>query len=136
MIQLNPYLRFNGKAKEAFAFYKDCLGGEVTLTTIGETPMAEYMPDKKDNIFHAQLESGNVVLLGSDLVGSEGIIKGNTMVLTLTCSSKEEGETLFGKLSEGGKVGHKLEEQAFGTIGDFTDKFGVDWFLVIKVPKI
>src|SRR5258708_11227963 len=82
MIQLNPYLRFNGKAKEAFAFYKDCLGGEVTLTTIGETPMAEYMPDKKDNIFHAQLESGNVVLLGSDLVGSEGIIKGNTMVLT------------------------------------------------------
>jgi len=131
-MRLNPYLRFNGNAKEAFEFYKDCLGGELTFTTIGQSMMAEHMPDKKEQIFHAELKNDMVILLGSDLIGSEGVIKGNVMVLTLTCNSKEEGETLFAKLSTGGKVGHPLEEQSFGTIGDFTDKFGNDWFLFIE----
>ena len=88
------------------------------------------MPDKKDNIFHAQLKSGDLVLLGSDMTPDEGLKKGNTMVLTLECDSKEEAKTLFSKLSEGGKIGHELSEQDFGTIGDFVDKYNVDWFVV------
>jgi len=41
-----------------------------------------------------------------------------------------ETETLFAKLSTGGTIGHHLSEQPFGLIGDFTDQFGVDWFVV------
>ena len=92
--------------------------------------MAAYMPEKQDQVFHAQLQQGEMVLLGSDMVGEEGLIKGNTMVLTLECSSKEETETLFAQLSAGGTIGHPLSEQPFGLIGDFTDQFGVDWFVV------
>ena len=130
MALIHAYLRFNGNAKEAFAFYQSCLGGDLSLTTVGQSPMAQYMPEKQDHVFHAQLQQGDLVLLGSDMVGEEGIIKGNSMVLTLECTSKEEAETLFTKLSAGGKIGHDLSEQPFGLIGDFTDQFGVDWFVV------
>lgn len=130
MAQLHPYLRFNGNAKEAFDFYKSVLGGELTLTKVSDSPMAKYMSDKQDNVFHAQLKNENIILLGSDMVGEEGLKKGNTVVLTLQCSSKDEAEKYFGKLSEGGTVGHELAEQEFGTIGDLQDKFGTDWFVV------
>jgi PhnB protein len=52
------------------------------------------------------------------------------MVVTLECNSKEEAKDLFTKLSDGGKVGHELADQPWGMIGDFQDKFNVDWFVV------
>lgn len=42
-------------------------------------------------------------------------------------SSKAEIEPAFAKLSEGGNVGHPLNEEFFGTFGELTDKFGIDW---------
>lgn len=130
MALIYVYLRFNGNAKEAFDFYKECLGGELTIQTVAESPMAQYMPDKKEDVFHAQLKNGNLVLLGSDMVGDEGLKPGNSMVATLECSSKEEARELFAKLSAGGRVGHELADQPWGMIGDLQDKFGVDWFIV------
>ena len=136
MAVIHSYLRFDGNAQEAFDFYKSVLGGDLTITKVGDSEMAQFMPEKKDKIFHAQLKKGELVLLGSDLGPDEGLTKGNTMVLTLECSSKEEAHTLFDKLAEGGKVGHPLGEMGFGTIGDLQDKFGVDWFIVaMKNPQ-
>jgi len=131
MTKLNPYIRFNGNAQEAFTFYKSVLGGELAVTRIGDSPMAQFMPEKKDNIFHAQLKNDMIILLGSDLTPEEGLKKGNTMLLTLECSNKEEAEKYFTQLSEGGKVGHPLSGMNFGLIGDLEDKFGVDWFVVV-----
>jgi len=130
LAQIFTYIRFNGKAKEAFDFYKQCLGGELAIQTIAESPMAQFMPDKKDQVFHAQLTNGKFTLLGSDMVGEEGLKYGNNMVATLQCESKEEAKDLFTKLSAGGKVGHELAEQPWGMIGDFQDRFNVDWFVV------
>jgi PhnB protein len=130
MAVINGYLRFEGKAKEAFDFYKSVLGGELSITKIGDSPMAQFMPDKKDSIFHAQLKNDKLVLLGSDMAPDEGVKRGNGTVLTLECGSKEEAQELFSKFSEGGKVGHELSEMDFGLIGDLQDKFGVDWFVV------
>ena len=130
MAVIHTYLRFNGNAKQAFEFYKECLGGDLSIQTIGESPMAQFMPDKKSDVFHAQLKKGEMVLLGSDMVGEEGLKHGNNMVITLECSSKDEAKDLFAKLSAGGKVGHDLEDQPWGMIGDFQDKFGADWFVV------
>jgi PhnB protein len=96
----------------------------------GEFPDGTVYAGEERSCFHAQLQHGDMVLLGSDMVGEEGLTKGNNMVLTLECASKAEAETLFTRLSEGGKVGHPLIEQPFGGIGDFADKFGVDWFVV------
>lgn len=130
MAIIHTYLRFNGNAKEAFNFYKDCLGGELSIQTVGQSPMAKYMQDKNDLVFHAQLKKGDLVVLGSDLVPDEGYKKGNSVVVTLECESKDEARELFDKLSKDGTVGHVLEDQEWGTIGDFTDKYNIDWFVV------
>jgi PhnB protein len=126
---IHPYLRFGGSAKEAFTFYQECLGGELNLTTVGESPMASFLPDKAEQVFHVQLKSGDIVLLGSDMVGEEGLQHGNTMVAALDCSSKDEAKRLFDALSADGVIGHPITEQPWGTIGDFKDRFGVDWFV-------
>ena len=34
--KLNPYLSFDGNAREAMEFYRDALGGELTVNTFGE----------------------------------------------------------------------------------------------------
>lgn len=96
MAKLNPYVRFNGNAREAFEFYKSCLGGTVTYTTVGESPMGKDMPDKS-KIFHAELTSGKLVLLGSDMVDEKGLSRGNGVVLTISCDSKEEAGMFFFK---------------------------------------
>jgi len=55
------------------------------------------------------------------------------MTLCLICSSKEEIETLYAKLSAGGRMEHPLNEEFF--IGDLVDKFGMSWMLSLdKVP--
>jgi PhnB protein len=75
------------------------------------------------------------VLLASDMVGPEGVKKGNDVSLTLVCSSKAEIETSFSKLSAGGKVAHPLKEEFFGTYGDLTDKYGINWMFTYEKPK-
>ena len=39
MINLSPFLLFDGNCAEAMAFYQSCLGGELTLTRVCDTPM-------------------------------------------------------------------------------------------------
>ena len=68
-----------------------------------------------------------MVLMASDNLGQEGYKHGNTVSLCLVCGSKEEIETLFSKLSAGGRVKHSLKEEFFGTYGDLTDKYGFNW---------
>ena len=131
MTQINSYLTFNGNCLEAMTFYKECLGGELTFQTIGESPMADKMPQQmKDCILHATLVKGTLVLMGSDMVSESGLVKGNAVSLSLNCSSKEEIKTCYEKLSSGGKANHPLEDTFWGALfGNLTDKFGNHWLL-------
>src|SRR6202046_2871896 len=38
MTTLTPYLLFDGKSRQAMEFYRSCLGGELILTIVKETP--------------------------------------------------------------------------------------------------
>ncbi|WP_341225476.1 VOC family protein [uncultured Arcticibacterium sp.] len=131
MKQINAYLTFNGSCREAMTFYKECLGGELTFQTIGESPMSEKMPAKmKESILHATLTKGQVVIMATDCVRPEGLIKGNAVSLSLNCSSDEEIKSCYEKLSAGGHANHPLEDTFWGAVfGDLTDKFGNNWLL-------
>jgi len=84
MININAYLTFGGNCREAMSFYKDVLGGELQLQTIGDSPMADKMPQgMKDYILHAQLTNGTLLLMGSDMVSEQGLQKGNAVSLML-----------------------------------------------------
>ncbi len=131
MTQINSYLTFSGNCREAMNFYKDCLGGALTMQTISESPLAEKMPPQmKESILHSTLTNQNLVLLASDMVGEKGLIRGTAMSLMLNCSSEEEIRNFYQKLSAGGETTHPLEISFWGALfGDLTDKFGNQWIL-------
>ncbi len=128
--QLNVYLSFQGNCREAMQFYQDCLGGELILQTVKESPMAAQWPVYvQDDILHASLIHDQLVLLGSDMGGRGGLVQGNTISLSLQCSSEEEIERFFSNLSLGGKVTHALHSFYDGSIGALTDRYGMNWVL-------
>jgi PhnB protein len=131
MTVINPYLTFSGNCREAMTFYKECLGGELNVQTIGDSPLSEKMPPQmKDCILHATLTKDALLLMGSDMVDESGLRKGNAVSLSLNCSSEEEIKTTYAKLSAGGKATHPLEDTFWGALfGDLTDKYGNHWLL-------
>jgi len=131
MAQINSYLTFSGNCRQAMTFYQKCLGGELKLQTIGESPMADKMPQQMKNcILHAMLTRDELVLMGTDMVGEDGIVKGNSVSLMLNCESEEEIKKVYAKLSTGGQPTHPLEDTFWGALfGDLTDKYGNHWLL-------
>ena len=131
MAQIISYLTFNGNCREAMTFYKKCLGGTLTFQTVGESPLSGKMPKRmKDCILHATLKKDSLALMGSDMVGEEGLRKGNSVSLSLTCSSEDELNNYYAKLSKGGSADHPLKDTFWGAkSGDLTDKFGNHWLL-------
>jgi len=131
MTKINSYLTFSGNCREAMTFYKDCLGGELTLQTIGDSPLADKMPPQmKESILHSTLVKDALILMASDMVGEKGLIRGTAVSLMLNCSSEEEIKTFYAKLSEGGQSTHPLEISFWGALfGDLVDKYGNQWLL-------
>ena len=53
MLRCTPFLLFDGNCAEAMTFYHNCLGGELTLTKLGDTPMkAQFPPEKYNRIIN------------------------------------------------------------------------------------
>ena len=56
--RLNPYISFNGQARQALEFYQSVLGGELAVNTFGD--FAQAGGDHAavaDQIMHGQLET-------------------------------------------------------------------------------
>lgn len=135
MPKLNPYLNFDGKAEEAFHFYKSVFGGEFLgeVHKIGGAPGTENLSDEEKNrVMHIALPIGSDLLMGSDTLPSAGhqLIEGNNNHISIFTNSREEADQLFRGLSDGGVVEMPLEDQFWGDYyGSFEDKFGVKWMI-------
>jgi PhnB protein len=118
-------------------FYKECLGGELSLQTVGESPMSYKMPSEIQNaILHSILTKGELVLMGSDMVADAGLSKGNSVSLMLNCESEKEVRDCYEKLAKGGERTHPLEVTFWGALfGDLTDQFGNHWLLHYQMNK-
>jgi len=130
--QINAYVGFNGNCTEAMNFYKECLGGELMLQKIADSPIADQFPETMRNqILHSSLmKNGTLLLMATDCVAPGGFQHGNNVALSLNCSSEEEINTFYSKLSEGGKIIDSLKQQFWAAIsGVFDDKFGIRWML-------
>lgn len=136
MTSIHSYLTFNGNCREAMTFYQQCLGGELSFQTIGESPLSGKMPPQmKESILHSTLINGSMIIMASDMAGEIGIIKGNSVSLMLNCSSEEDIKNYYKKLSSGGSADHPLEDTFWGAIfGDLTDKYGNHWLLNFHKP--
>jgi len=133
--RLNPYVSFDGTARQAMEFYRDVFGGELALSTFGE--MGSPDGPEANRIMHGRLEtpSGYTLMCADTPPGME-FRPGNTMTISL---SGDDGDQLRGywqKLSEGGAVSVPLEKQMWGDVfGMCTDRFGVDWMVNISQPQ-
>ncbi len=130
MTQTSPYLLFNGNCAEAMSFYKDCLGGELFMQKISDSPMAnDFPPALREGILHASLNNGGIVLLASDMANPNPAPAYSPVNISLSCSTKEEMAGFYEKLSAGGKKTRPPHEFFAGTIGALTDKYGMEWIL-------
>ncbi|GJQ64208.1 MAG: VOC family protein [Melioribacteraceae bacterium] len=130
------YLNFNGQTEEAFNFYKSVLGGEFIgdIYRFEGTPDADKLPDHlKNKIMHMALPLPNgVLLMGTDAMEEMGqkLTMGNNFYIYLAAESKDEADTLFSKLSEGGAIEMPLADMFWGSYyGAFKDKYGVQWMV-------
>ena len=131
-IKATPFLLFDGNCAEAMTFYKECLGGELTLNKLGDTPMKDtFPPEKHDRIIYAQLKSGDLDLSATDWMASPKLEpkQGNTFSIYITDGNYEELKRIFDKLSVGAnsETFQELHDMPFGVYGQFTDKYGVSW---------
>ena len=109
-------------------FYQQCLGGELTLQRLAESPMAAQMPaSRESDILHSSLINDRIILMGSDMLGTR-LSRGNGIALCLQCFSEEEVNTFFTNLSAGGHVLTPLHQTFWGaTYGELTDRYGINW---------
>ncbi|NUR07178.1 MAG: VOC family protein [Nocardioidaceae bacterium] len=129
--RLNPYLSFDGTAKEAMEFYRDVFGGELNINTFGEFGMEGPQADK---VMHSQLETtSGFTLMGSDFPPDMEQSHGNDVTVSLSGDDEAELRGYWDKLSADGKVSMALEKQMWGdTFGMCTDRFGTDWMVNIS----
>ena len=131
---LNPYLSFSDTARQAMEFYRDVFGGELTLSTFGESGMAEG-PDA-DKVMHAQLQTpAGYTLMASDTpTGMDGSV-GSNISVSLSGDDGDDLRGYFARLSDGGAVTMPLEKQMWGDeFGMCVDQFGISWMVNISQP--
>ena len=130
--RLNPYLSFDGKAREAMDFYHDVFGGELTTQTFAEGGMSQG-PDDADLVMHSQLDASNgMTLMASDTPPTMTYQPPGGTSISLSGDDDAELSGYWDKLLDGGSVTMPLEAAPWGDkFGMLTDRFGVAWMVNI-----
>jgi PhnB protein len=132
--RLNPYISFDGNAREAMEFYKGVFGGTLSLNTFGEYGMQDAPEANK--IMHGMLETDNgLTLMGADTPPGMDHNPGDNITVSLSGDDADELRGYWEALSDGGSVSVPLEKQMWGDeFGQCVDKFGIAWMVNIGQP--
>jgi PhnB protein len=129
-MHLTPFLLFDGNC-EAMTFYRSCLGGELTIVRLGDTPMgAQAPPEQQQKVTYACLQSDQVEFSATDwLHPTRAPRQGNTVAMYFQAGD-EELRAVFDKLAAGADQDllDELREMPFGIYGHLADRYGVHWF--------
>jgi PhnB protein len=133
--RLNPYISFDGNARQAMEFYKDVFGGELAVNTFGEFGSPDA--PEANNIMHSLLEtSSGFALMGADNPPGQPYNAGDNISVSLSGDDADELRGYWQKLSDGGNVAVPLEKQMWGDeFGMCIDRFGVSWMVNISEPQ-
>jgi PhnB protein len=126
---------FDGNCAEAMTFYHRCLGGELTLTKLGDSPMKDQLPrEKHERIINAHLKSGAIDISATDWMASPAFepVQGNTFAIFVMGESDDELKAVFDRLADGADKERlqELHELPIGTYGQFYDRFGIQWIFL------
>lgn len=123
MAHINPWINFNGNAKEAFDFYKSVFGGEFAKLVRFEGT---------DKIMQIALPIGTNILIANDVPEILGRVNENEnrSKISISVESREEADKLFDGLSMGGNAEEPMGDSPWGSyFGMFRDKFGIEWMI-------
>lgn len=141
MATMNVHINFNGKAEEAFLFYKSVFGGEfLRLVRFKDfaNPGFQPGPEEENNIMHISLPIGKYnVLMGNDVPSFMGKVNENEhrSKISISTESKEEAEHIYSGLSAGGTVEMPLADAPWGAyFSMFRDKYGIEWMVEYTAP--
>lgn len=140
MATVSTYLTFTDQTEAAFTHYKQVFGTEF----IGEPARYGSMPAGENEepvpaeianlIMNVQLPIlGGHLLMGSDVppMYASGLVVGTNIAPTLHPDSREEADTLYAALAEGGEARMPMADQFWGDYyGELTDRFGIPWNIV------
>ena len=131
VMEISPYLNFNGDCAEAFKFYERCLGGKIVMMqTHGESPMKDKVAAGwHDKVIHARLLVGDNVLMGSDAPPPHYDAPRGTHV-SISVASTTEGERIFSALAENGTINMPFQKTFWSPgFGMLVDRFGTPWMV-------
>ena len=132
MLRSTPFLLFEDRCAEAMHFYHACLGGDLVLTRLAETPMKHSFPaEQHHKITYAYLKSEAVEFSATDWLHPTRLPRqGNTVGIYVSSAQPEELRGIFEKLSLGADKENfvELREMPFGLYGRLTDRYGIEWF--------
>ena len=133
--QLNPYLNFNGNARQAMEFYTSVFGGSLTLNTFGQFGAAEGADAER--IMHGMLETGSgYTIMGADVTSTMSYEPMTGMSVSLSGDDGDALREYWQKLSATGTVAVPLEKQMWGDeFGMCVDGYGVPWMVNISQPR-
>jgi PhnB protein len=134
--QLNPYLNFNGNARQALEFYRSVFGGNLTLSTFADFGAAGT-PDA-DRIMHGQLETeAGYTIMGADVTGDMEYLPMAGFSVSLSGDDGDILHAYWERLSVSGTTTMPLAKQAWGDeFGMCVDSFGVSWLVNISSPQV
>ena len=136
-MEIHAYLNFDGQAEEAFRFYADALGGELTevirFDSMPPQEGFELTPELRNRVMHVGLSlADGQMLMASDTIEGMGPprVDGNNFSISIHPTSRAEADRVFGALAEGGTVTMPMEDQFWGDyFGMVLDRFGVNWMV-------
>ena len=133
---LNPYLNFNGNARQALEFYNSVFGGNLNVSTLADFGTPKDAPDA-GKIMHGQLETdAGYTIMAADVPSHMEYHAPAGFSVSL---SGDDGDALrgyFEQLAAGGTVTMPLQKQVWGDeFGMCVDGFGVPWLVNISQPQ-
>jgi len=136
-MRIHAYLNFDGRTEEAFRFYAEVLGGNLTeIHRFGSIPQDgsfELTSEQKNRVMHVALElTDGQMLMASDVLEGMGEprVEGNNVSLSVHPASRSEADRIFNTLADGGTVTMPMEDQFWGDYyGSLVDRFGINWMV-------
>ncbi|MFE3718886.1 VOC family protein [Streptomyces cyaneofuscatus] len=138
--RLNPYISFDGNARQAMKFYQEVFGGELEVSTATDfgsanSGSADSGPaDSSDaaKVLHARLDTPDgYTVMAWDVPEGVPYRPGSDVAVYLG-GDDNELRVRFERLSEGGTVTMPLEKQPWGDeAGALVDRFGITWMVNI-----
>jgi PhnB protein len=119
-------------------YYRDVMGGDLDVMGLADVPPGEMPTDglDPDFVMHAALvfPGGNMLMASDDPTGDGGPAKG--LALHFTASTIDDGERIFGALTDGGSVEMPFAEVFWALrFGTCVDRYGTSWMISVDHPE-